>query len=109
MSIELNQIVINKRSGIIHTKKCEAVTQMKKSNKHIELIKNINQIENKKPCGHCLRKRDLKKIYAKEYKRRKKQEEERRQRDHQRIDHKYDSKQETLHEIYLENIEGLDD
>ncbi|MBR0472389.1 MAG: hypothetical protein IJI98_06785 [Methanosphaera sp.] len=107
--MELKQIVLNKRSGVIHTRDCESVKQMKGSNKHIELVKDVNQIENKKPCGHCLRKRDLKKIYKKEYKRRKKVLEERRKRDHKRVDQKYDAKQEKLREDYEESIIGLDD
>ena len=107
--MELKQIVLNKRSGVIHTRDCESVKQMKGSNKHVELVKDVSQIENNKPCGHCIRKRDLKKIYTEEYERRKKVLEEKRERDHRQVDYKYDSKLEKLRLNYEESIIGLDD
>ena len=40
---------------------CESVKQMKGKNKHIEMVEDISQIEENRPCGHCIKKRDLKK------------------------------------------------
>lgn len=109
MSLELEQIVINKRSGVIHTKNCEAVKQMKEDNKKLSKVKNTKQLEESQPCGHCIKKRDLKKLYTEEYEKRKQAVEQKRQRDHQLIDQKYDAKLEMIKQRYLENIEGLDD
>ena len=108
MSLELNQIVINKRSGYIHTKNCEAVKQMKNENKLV-IPKTAEDIKDKTPCGHCIKKRDLKEIYRKNYERRKIKLEERRKRDHDRVDMEYDHKQDKLRADYLESITGLDD
>lgn len=107
--VELKQIVLNKRSGVIHTRDCESVKQMKGKNKHIEMVEDISQIEENRPCGHCIKKRDLKKIYTAEYERRKKILEERRDRDHREIDFKYDGKQAKLKAQYEESIIGLSD
>lgn len=107
--MELKQIILNKRSGVIHTRDCESVKQMKGSNKHVELVKDVSQIEQSKPCGHCIRKRDLREIYRKEYERRKKVLEEKRERDHRQVDFKYDHKLEKLRQNYEENIMGLDE
>jgi len=103
------QIVINKRSGVIHTRDCESVKQMKGKNKNIEYVKNIKQIENSKPCGHCLKKRNLKQIYKTEYEKRKKKLEEKREYEHRQIDLKYEGKLAKLEDNYLEKIEGLPD
>ena len=108
MNLDLNQIVINKRSGYIHTKQCEAVKQMKNENK-LTTAKTANDIKNMIPCGHCLKKRDLKAVYTKNYQERKKKIEERRTRDHKQIDEKYDERLEKLEADYQENITGLDD
>ena len=89
---DVKQIIINKRSGVIHTRDCESVKQMKGSNKDIEFVNDISQIENNKPCGHCLKKRDLKKIYTMEYERKKKTLEEKRDYEHRQIDFKYEGK-----------------
>lgn len=83
---DVKQIIINKRSGVIHTRDCESVKQMKGSNKDIEFVNDISQIEDTKPCGHCLKKRDLKKIYTMEYERKKKILEEKRDYEHRQID-----------------------
>lgn len=107
--VELKQIVLNKRSGVIHPRDCESVKQMKGKNKHIEMVEDISQIEENRPCGHCIKKRDLKKIYTAEYERRKKILEERRDRDHREIDFKYDGKQAKLKAQYEESIIGLSD
>lgn len=80
---------------------------MKGKNKHIEMVEDISQIEENRPCGHCIKKRDLKKIYTAEYERRKKILEERRDRDHREIDFKYDGKQAKLKAQYEESIIGL--
>lgn len=107
--VELKKIVLNKRSGVIHTRDCESVKQMKGSNKHIEMVEDIKQIEDSKPCGHCLKKRDLKKIYTEEYERRKKVLVEKREREHRQVDFKYDGKLAKLKANYEESIIGLDD
>jgi len=39
MSIGIDEIVINKRSNVIHTKNCEAVKQMKEANKKLSKVK----------------------------------------------------------------------
>ena len=109
MSLELAKIVINKRTGVIHTKKCEAVKQMKEANRKLSKVKNIKQLEESKPCGHCIKKRDLRKLYTEDYERRKKLIEERRLRDHKAVDEKYDDRRQQLELIYQENIQGLDD
>ena len=109
MSIGIDEIVINKRSNVIHTKNCEAVKQMKEANKKLSKVKNIREVEKSQPCGHCLRKRDLKRIYTAEYERRQRLIEKRIERDHKRIDEKYDSRLKIIEQNYLENIEGLDE
>lgn len=108
MSIGLDEIVINKRSGVLHTKNCEAVKQMKEANKQLSKVTNMKEVEKSQPCGHCLRKRDLKRLYTAEYERKKRVIEQRRERDHKRIDEKYDSRLKIIEQNYLENIEGLD-
>ena len=65
--MELKKIVINKRSGYIHTRDCESIKQMKEENKKILTVPTTKQLEEAKPCGHCLKKRDLRKIYTEEY------------------------------------------
>lgn len=82
---------------------------MKGKNKHIEMVEDISQIEDTKPCGHCLKKRDLKKIYTAEYERRKRIYEEKRERDYRMIDFKYDGKLAKLKAQYEESIIGLSD
>lgn len=82
---------------------------MKGKNKHIKMVEDISQIEDTKPCGHCLKKRDLKKIYTAEYERRKRIYEEKRERDHRMIDFKYDGKLAKLKAQYEESIIGLSD
>lgn len=71
------------------------------------MVEDISQIEENRPCGHSIKKRDLKKIYTAEYERRKKILEERRDRDHREIDFKYDGKQAKLKAQYEESIIGL--
>lgn len=107
--VELKQIVINKRSGVLHTKDCESVKQMKASNKHIEEVEDLSQVKDKTTCGHCLRKVDLSKVYTENYERRKKVLEEKRARDHRQVDFKYDRKLEKLEADYKESLMGLDD
>lgn len=109
MSIGIDEIVINRRSGVVHTKNCEAVKQMKESNKDLTPAKNIEEIEQNNPCGHCIKKRDMELLYKAEYQRRVSQIEKRRQRDHDLIDKKYDEKLEKVERIYKENIQGLEE
>ncbi|WP_302290259.1 hypothetical protein [Methanosphaera stadtmanae] len=106
---DVKQIIINKRSGVIHTRDCESVKQMKGSNKDIEFVNDISQIEDTKPCGHCLKKRDLKKIYTMEYERKKKILEEKRDYEHRQIDFKYEGKLAKLEANFKEKIMGLPD
>lgn len=101
------QIVINKRSGVIHTRDCESVKQMKGSNKDIEFVKDITEIELSKPCGHCIKKRDLRYIYTMEYERKKQILEEKRDYEHRQIDFKYDGKLSKLEAKFREKIRGL--
>ena len=83
---------------------------MKGKNKHIEMVEDISQIEENRPCGHCIKKRDLKKnIHSRIWKKKKKILEERRDRDHREIDFKYDGKQAKLKAQYEESIIGLID
>ena len=106
---DVKQIIINKRSGVIHTRDCESVKQMKGSNKDIEFVNDISQIEDTKPCGHCLKKRDLKKIYTMEYEIKKKILEEKRDYEHRQIDFKYEGKLAKLEANFKEKIMGLPD
>lgn len=109
MGLDINEIVINKRSGVIHTKTCEAVKQMKEENKEISNVGSVSDIQKAQPCGHCIKKRDLKQLYKEEYTRRKALIEHRRRRDHIAIDEKYDDRLEKLELSYRENMRGLDD
>ena len=109
MSLELSQIVINKRSGIIHTKNCESVKQMKEENKRLSKVTSMSDMEDTKPCGHCIKKRDLKTLYTEDYERRKQLIEKRRERDHQKIDEKYDNRLDKLETTYRENMQGIND
>lgn len=109
MSLKLEQIIINKRSGVIHTRNCESVTQMHEGNKKLSKATNIADIEKTQPCGHCIKKRDLRKLYAEDYERRKQLIEKRRARDHKEIDEKYDDRLEKLEMTYRENLQGLKD
>lgn len=106
---DLKKIVINKRSGVIHTRDCESIKQMKGENKDIKFVDSISEIEDSKPCGHCLKKRDLKSIYTAEYNRRKAILEEKRGIEHRQIDFKYDGKLAKLKANYEESILGLKD
>ena len=106
---EKRQIVINKRSGVIHTRDCESVKQMKGSNKDIEFVDDITTIEETKPCGHCIKKRDLKKIYTIEYERKKQILEEKRDYEHRQIDFKYEGKLAKIEADFNNKIAGLPD
>ena len=106
---ELKKIVINTRSGVIHTRDCESVKQMKGSNKDIEFVEDISQIENNKPCGHCIKKRDLKKIYTIEYERKKQILEEKRDYEHRQTDFKYEGKLAKIEADYKRKIAALPD
>ena len=109
MSIGLDEIVINTRSGVLHTKNCEAVKQMKESNKKLAKVNNLKQLQSATHCGHCLKKRDLKQLYTDEYDRRRNLLIKRRERDHRYIDQKYAKKLEKLDRIYAEQMQGLED
>ena len=65
--MELKKIVINKRSGYIHTRDCESIKQMKDENKKVLAVPTVDQLEKAKACRHCLKKRDMRKVYAEEY------------------------------------------
>lgn len=107
--MELKKIVINKRSGYIHTRDCEAIKQMKEENKKVLKAPTVDQIEDAQACGHCLKKRDLRKIYTAEYRRRTATLEEKRQTAHQEIDFTYDRKLKKVQEKYEERIRSLED
>lgn len=107
--MELKKIVINKRSGYIHTRDCESIKQMKEENKKILTVPTTKQLEEAIPCGHCLKKRDLRKIYTEEYERKKAAIEEKRQRAYREIDYKYDHKLEKIKIKYEERIRRLND
>lgn len=72
------------------------------------MVEDISQIEDTKPCGHCLKKRDLKKIYTAEYERRKRIY-EKKEKETIMIDFKYDGKLAKLKAQYEESIIGLSD
>lgn len=82
---------------------------MKEAKKQLRKVDNIKEIEQSPPCGHCIKKRDLKKLYTDDYQRRINLIEERRERDHKLIDEKYDDRRKQVELTYQENMQGLDD
>lgn len=104
---ELKKIVINKRSGVIHTRDCESVKQMKNENMFVDNVTDIKQIEEGSPCGHCIKKRNLRKIYTEDYLNKKEILEEKRDSELRMVELKYESKLAHIKAIYEEKIRGL--
>ena len=108
MALEIDQIIINRRSLVVHTKNCESVKQMKESNKDLIPAKTVEDLKKGALCGHCIKKRDMEYLYKAELNRRVGLVEKRRKRDHQRVDDKYDAKIKELEKHYHEQLEELE-
>ena len=107
--MELKKIVINKRSGCLHTRDCESIKQMKEENKKVLAVPTVDQLEEAKPCGHCLKKRDLRKIHIEEYERKRLSPEEKRKYEHKEVDFKYDNKLRSIKRKFEQQIRSLGD
>lgn len=105
--MNLHKIIINRRSGCIHNQHCESVKQMKESNKYIQYITSIKELDNVVYCNHCMKKKEQIKLEEMKYQYKRKVLRRRKERDLNRIEEKYNQKEVLLKEKYHKNIELL--
>lgn len=105
--MDLYKIIINKRSGCIHNRHCESVKQMKESNKDIQYITDIEELENMVYCNHCMKRKEQIKLEKIKYQHKLKILIKHREHELNQIKENYNQKEMLLKKKYHENIELL--